>query len=77
MARVDLDAAEYEARHHFHAAWVQPTVLALVAELRPAREVVEAARSQYGPRATLRMALEDYDEVVASIPPLTGPARRP
>jgi hypothetical protein len=34
--RVDLDAVEYKARHHFHAKWVQPTVLALVAELRVA-----------------------------------------
>ena len=38
----------------------------LVAELRAAREVVDAARMQYGPRAALRVALEDYNQVVGS-----------
>lgn len=40
---------------------VREDIANLVAELRDAREVVAAARTQYGPRASLRIALEDYD----------------
>jgi hypothetical protein len=61
MPQVDLE--------QFHREWVFPSHVAplieeLVVELRAAREVVDQARRQYGPRASLRLALEAYDKVV-------------
>jgi hypothetical protein len=65
--RVDLDAAEYEARHHFHAKWVQPTVLALVAELRAAREVIDAVMDDTNDVSMrVDVALDGYEKAVTS-----------
>jgi hypothetical protein len=69
MTRVDLDAIEATARTAAPDGWVRTYVPPLVAELRAAREVVEAARrirgvfTEDGP---LARSVDAYDRAVGA-----------
>jgi hypothetical protein len=64
---VDLDRVEAEAGQFVADGWVARTVPGLAAELRAAREVVEAARAVAKAVVSLRLneALAAYDRAVS------------